>query len=92
MRLGTERTTCLWGTSASRVSSSHKPHRASRLAWQLGQKYLALHGNAKRNSCLQESQRTLVKPCFKMPQARNLSTTSATTDRQYPQRRENRSS
>ena len=48
--------------------------------------------NASRNSCLQDPQRTRAKPCFKIPQARNLSTTSPTTDRQYPQRRVNRSS
>ncbi len=49
--------------NSTRVVQSHGVHMASRFAWQLGQTYRHLQGNASRYSCVQASQRMRAKPC-----------------------------
>ena len=86
-------TTCLCGTGARSVNPSDCVQMASRLAWQLGQKYRHyrqqrqyrhLHEKANRYSYAQSSQRVCANPCSNTPQARNLSTTYTTTGRHGP--------
>jgi hypothetical protein len=48
--------------------SSHCVQIASRLAWQLGQKYRHLQEKANRYSCAQASQRMRAKSCSRTPQ------------------------
>ena len=59
--------------------SSHWAQIARRFAWQLGQKYRHLQEKASRYSWAQSSHRMRANPCSRMPQARNLSVTCATT-------------